>query len=172
MPCLDHAGYTVARRLFTLKGRRRLPALVCWLLATTLKILRRTYRVRASDAAGFLAEGGPWPVIVVLWHNRILFTGDCFPRRLRACSSVLISASRDGEYAARVVQHFGLGVVRGSSSRGGFRALRDLRRVLAEGHTVVVPVDGPRGPRYTPHPGAVALAAASGVPILPVALNA
>jgi lysophospholipid acyltransferase (LPLAT)-like uncharacterized protein len=86
--------------------------------------------------------------------------------------AVLISASRDGNYGAALVRYLGIEPVRGSSSKGGMRALRDLLRVLADGKGTIVTLDGPRGPRYEVHPGVILLARKSGAPIIPVSLNA
>jgi len=61
--------------------------------------------------------------------------------------------------------------VRGSSSRRGARALRELTQELHRGTIVVLTLDGPRGPRYEPHPGAVALAASCDVPLVPISVN-
>ena len=155
-----------------LRNVHTVPAVAAWLVAFFMKMLRATYRISYDDPYHFIDSSQPWPVIVALWHNRILFTASCFPKEQLRRSGVLISASRDGEYAARIVRHFGLNVLRGSSSRGGFRALRSLMGYLREGKTVVLAVDGPRGPRYVPQQGAVALAVRCSVPILPISLNA
>ena len=161
------------RRIFTLKNKRRLPRWIPFVLAVLVRLLRRTYRLRIDDPGGFLSDPDrPWPVVFALWHNRILLLPDCCPRQIRQRSAVLISASRDGEYASAFIRHFGVQVVRGSSSRGGHRALLQMKSVLADGLSVVLTVDGPRGPRYEVRPGAVALSRMSGVPIVPISLNA
>ena len=160
------------RRIFSLKRRRRLPPWVYWLLAQLVRLLRLTYRTRVVDPHDFLGRREPWPVIFVLWHNRILFLADCFPKHARRRAAALISGSRDGEYAAAFIRRFGLDVVRGSSSRGGHRALRELKRKLDAGVSTVIALDGPRGPRYAVHPGAAMLARLSGRPIVPLSLNA
>lgn len=160
------------RRLLTLKGRRNLPSVAAWLLAALVKMMRRTFRLGVDDPHGFLTERMPWPCVIVLWHNRILFTADCFPVEMRQRAAVLVSASRDGEYATRVIRQFGLQVVRGSSSRRSFRALRELASCLDAGTSAILTVDGPRGPRYEPQRGAVALATLCDVPVVPVGLSA
>ena len=83
-----------------------------------------------------------------------------------------VSRSRDGNYGAALFRHVGLKPVRGSSSQGGMRALRALLRELEDGNAAAVTLDGPRGPRYEVQPGVVLLARKSGVPIVPVSLNA
>lgn len=142
------------------------------LAAWLFRAFRHTWRVRRVDPTGIMANAKPWPIIVVLWHNRIPCLADFFPRYLQHRTAALASASRDGEAAAYVLRAFGYQAVRGSSSRGGFEALHGLRKKLEEGVTVALTVDGPRGPKYEVHPGAILLAEQTGCPIVPVALNA
>jgi lysophospholipid acyltransferase (LPLAT)-like uncharacterized protein len=85
---------------------------------------------------------------------------------------VLVSRSRDGALAARYVRHFGLSVARGSSSRGGGAGLRSLVAALRGGADVAIVPDGPRGPSEQLQPGAVVLAALTGMPVVPVAVGA
>jgi lysophospholipid acyltransferase (LPLAT)-like uncharacterized protein len=82
---------------------------------------------------------------------------------------VLASRSRDGELVSRLARGFGLSVVRGSSSRGAATALRALVRLIREqrAEVAVIP-DGPRGPRWVAHPGAVILAKLGQAPIVPL----
>ena len=84
----------------------------------------------------------------------------------------LTSHSYDGELAARFAELFGLPALRGSSSKGGFQALRQLSKALDYGASLVLTVDGPRGPRHEVKPGAPILAGKRGLPILPIALVA
>lgn len=160
------------RPLLTLKNRRQLPGLVVFFLVTLIRLLGRTCRLRVVDPRGFLPDGEPWPVILSLWHNRLLFLADMFPATLRRRSAALASASRDGEYAAAFVEAFHVQPVRGSSSRGGHRALRQLKRKLDDGLSVILTVDGPRGPRYGVHPGAILLAEMTEKPIIPASFSA
>jgi lysophospholipid acyltransferase (LPLAT)-like uncharacterized protein len=80
---------------------------------------------------------------------------------------VITSENFDGEWIARVIRRFGFDTARGSSSRGGARALAQLRREMRAGKPVAFTVDGPRGPCEVAQPGAVWLAGATGNPILP-----
>jgi hypothetical protein len=77
----------------------------------------------------------------------------------------MTSQSRDGEFIARVIRRFGFVPVRGSSSRGGQKALLEMNQLLAEGHAVAFTIDGPRGPRYVAKKGPVLLARMSGAAI-------
>jgi lysophospholipid acyltransferase (LPLAT)-like uncharacterized protein len=80
----------------------------------------------------------------------------------------LVSHSADGESASRVLAAFGHQAVRGSSSRGSVAGFLSLRRRLRSGASVLITVDGPRGPRGSVAPGVAALAAATGAPLVPV----
>ena len=80
---------------------------------------------------------------------------------------VITSENFDGEWIARIIRRFGYDTARGSTSRGGAKALVQMRREMRAGRPVAFTVDGPRGPREVAQPGAVWLASATGNPILP-----
>lgn len=109
------------------------------------------------------------PVLGLCWHGHLLVLA--YHHR-HAGMATLISQSRDGEYIARVTQRWGYTLVRGSSSRGGSSALREMVRLLRSGQSVAVTPDGPRGPRRRVKPGALLAAKLSGVPVLPTAAAA
>ncbi len=136
-------------------------------------LLRRTLRVRLRDPHGVLEDASDhWPFIGVLWHNRLLVMPTIMPRSWRRRVAILASASRDGEYAAGYMRFFGYRPIRGSTSKGGVRALRVLRRHLCSGLSVGLTPDGPRGPRYQVQAGVVALSQMTGRPVVPFNLNA
>jgi lysophospholipid acyltransferase (LPLAT)-like uncharacterized protein len=107
--------------------------------------------------------------IMAFWHGRIL-PATLFWRDRGIV--VITSANFDGEWIARIIARFGFRSARGSTSRGGSRALVQLRRELAAGHAVAFTVDGPRGPARVVQPGAVWLAGATGQPIIPFHIEA
>lgn len=78
---------------------------------------------------------------------------------------ILISEHRDGELITQVVKRLGFGVVRGSTTRGGARALREMTQRVDQGHICVTP-DGPKGPRRHVHQGLAYLASRTGLPIV------
>ena len=84
---------------------------------------------------------------------------------------VLSSASKDGAIVAAAMASFGLGSVRGSSSRRGAAALVTLRKELRAGQHVCITPDGPRGPRYVVQSGVVKLASVTKTPIIPFLVN-
>lgn len=142
---------------------RVLGALAGWFMKAWCATLRYELEDRSGD------DGGS-PRVFVLWHNRIFVIPAIWKRTLakQRGSSVLTSASHDGATLARAMAVFGLGAVRGSSSRRGVAALIALKRVLEGGEDVCITPDGPRGPRYVVQPGAVKLAEFSGAKIFPI----
>jgi lysophospholipid acyltransferase (LPLAT)-like uncharacterized protein len=139
--------------------------------ATILKGLFATLRLEVADPAGFLSTPSSGPVLFCFWHNRILGITHAFHRIYPASRhgvTVLTSPSRDGEILARLVGAFGMGSVRGSSSRRGSQALRELMRLVRAGRDIAITPDGPRGPRYTLGPGVVSLAQITGAAVVPL----
>jgi lysophospholipid acyltransferase (LPLAT)-like uncharacterized protein len=107
-------------------------------------------------------------VIIAFWHARQLM----MPLTYRGTQAhILISQHQDGEIIARVVERFGLKAVRGSSTRGGVEALRELIRLGRSGVDLVVTPDGPKGPAQVAKMGVIQLARASGLPIVPLAFG-
>lgn len=136
-----------------------------------LRGLLGSLRQHIHDPAGFLAAPPPTPVIYAFWHNRILgITAAfrrCYPSGRRGVL-VLTSASRDGMWLGEVASRLGMGAVRGSSSRRGATAMRELLERVAEGYDIAITPDGPRGPVYQAGPGLAYLAAKARIPIVPV----
>jgi lysophospholipid acyltransferase (LPLAT)-like uncharacterized protein len=137
-----------------------------------IRALTASLRLREYRAPGLEARWrAKQPVIYTIWHGQILLMPYLYGRRLRI--HALTSRSRDGEILARFIQGFGFTVVRGSSSRGGVRALLTLARAVRdEAADIVIVPDGPRGPRHVAQGGAVMLAKMTGVPMIPVAFAA
>lgn len=106
--------------------------------------------------------------IFVSWHDRIMLSTYFWKHRGIA---VLISKSKDGEFIARVLETFGNIAIRGSSSRGGTRALVEMIRRMRSGVPMGFTLDGPRGPRYKVKSGALILAKKTGCPILPFVIE-
>lgn len=135
-----------------------------------LHLLARTWRIRIRNAGGWqrLRESGE-PFIFSLWH------GDMLPMlwvQRGQGVAVLISAHRDGEIVARVAESLGMRTVRGSTSRGGARALLELTRVLQRGEEAAVTPDGPRGPRHALAPGMLVAAQRADAPIVAIGVYA
>ncbi len=114
-----------------------------------------------------LADGGP--AIACFWHYGVFYIFH-FLRRDRA--TAMVSASRDGEYIARVAQLSGLGTVRGSSNRQGVQALKGLIRAMRQGDNAALVGDGSQGPARRLQPGVLLLASLTGRPVVPIAWSA
>jgi lysophospholipid acyltransferase (LPLAT)-like uncharacterized protein len=106
---------------------------------------------------------------VAFWHGQLLLMPFLYPGQP---VTILISQHRDGEYIARIASQLGFQVIRGSATRRGTQALRELMESLRAGRHVVITPDGPKGPRREAKPGVVELARLSGMPIIPVAFAA
>lgn len=129
-------------------------------LAALVRGWGSTWRLRRPDGDLALAST---PAVLVGWHGEqlgLLIAHRHVPMR------VLVSRSRDGELAAGTLRRLGVGVVRGSTSSGGFAALREGVKLLERGISVAVLADGPRGPRHGVAPGAAALSSLSGRPMV------
>ncbi len=109
------------------------------------------------------------PPIFAFWHGRIL-PATLFWRNRGIV--VITSQNFDGEWIGGIIRRFGYGTARGSTSRGGARAIVQLRRALSDGRPAAFTIDGPRGPARVAQPGAVFLAGATGHPILPFHIEA
>lgn len=134
--------------------------------AALVRLIGCTWRVReigllhAETARG---EGGG--VLFTLWHEH-LFPLAFLGRNLGIV--VLISQHRDGELIAHTVQRLGFGTVRGSTTRGGFRALIEMARLGRAGSQLAITPDGPRGPRRSAQVGGLIIAQRSGIPLVPI----
>lgn len=114
------------------------------------------------------SPGGQRACMTAVWHGRMLASMHVGRARNFA---VLVSPSADGDISERMLRAFGYRVVRGSSSRGGARALRELLSELRAGSVVVLTPDGPRGPRHGMNPGLAWMSRATGFPVVPVGVG-
>jgi lysophospholipid acyltransferase (LPLAT)-like uncharacterized protein len=112
----------------------------------------------------FYREGGR-RVIFALWHGRLFFPMFC---RRELGIYVLVSEHRDGQIIASSLDAAGFRTIRGSTTRGGARALVRLIEMAGQGARIAFTPDGPRGPRWKFQPGAVYLAAKTGLPVVPI----
>jgi lysophospholipid acyltransferase (LPLAT)-like uncharacterized protein len=138
-------------------------ALVAGIVPAVLWMIGRTLRATMTfEEGGIQSLAEVYPGIFPFWHRCVLPATWLFRKQHPA---VMTSQSRDGEFIARVIRRFGFVPVRGSSSRGGQRALLEMNQLLGEGHAVAFTIDGPRGPRYVAKRGPVMLARMSGAGI-------
>lgn len=121
------------------------------------------WETRGLEHLASILEAGHVPIFT-FWHTCIL-SATWFWRDRGIV--VMSSVSRDAEYTGRVIKRFGYGTARGSSTRGGGRAMAEMAQCLNNGLEVAFTIDGPRGPAYEAKPGAVTLARHTGQAILP-----
>jgi lysophospholipid acyltransferase (LPLAT)-like uncharacterized protein len=135
-----------------------------------VQLLGSTLRWKTDGLEHFdaIVAAGHQPVMA-FWHGRILPATYYYRRRGIV---VITSENFDGEWIAGIIERFGYGTARGSTSRGGKRALLQLVRDMAAGKPAGFTLDGPRGPARVAQPGAVWLAKATGNPVLPFHLEA
>ncbi|HVH25827.1 MAG TPA: lysophospholipid acyltransferase family protein [Vicinamibacterales bacterium] len=148
----------VEARMIAVVGYRVVAA-----LGSTLR-----WRTEGLEHFDAIVRGGRQPVMA-FWHGRILPATYFFRRRGIV---VITSENFDGEWIAGIIERFGYGTARGSTSRGASKALIKLMRDMARGRPTGFTVDGPRGPARVAQPGAVWLAQATGNPVLPFHLEA
>ncbi len=148
----------VEARLISIAGYRLIS-----LLGSTLR-----WRTEGLEHLDAVVRSGRQPVMA-FWHGRILPATYYFRRRGIV---VITSENFDGEWIAGIIERFGYGTARGSTSRGSRRALLQLTRDMDAGRAAGFTVDGPRGPARVAQRGAVWLAKATGNPVLPFHLEA
>ena len=135
-----------------------------------IRALYSTWRVRMVNdepLRALRADGRGF--VFALWHGQLL---PLLAHHRDQGVRVLISEHRDGEIIARIAESLGLRTMRGSTTRGGARALLAMCDALERGEEIAVTPDGPRGPAHVFAPGALIAAQRAGVSILPVAVAA
>jgi lysophospholipid acyltransferase (LPLAT)-like uncharacterized protein len=107
------------------------------------------------------------PVIFLFWHEYIPFL---FYLRGHCHIAMLLSQHQDAEWLSQAARHMGFGTIRGSTSRGGVSALRELMRTSETMNLTITP-DGPRGPRRRLAPGCIYASSRLGIPLVPIGLG-
>jgi lysophospholipid acyltransferase (LPLAT)-like uncharacterized protein len=131
-----------------------------------IRALHATLRVRHVNPENL--ESQPQH-IVAFWHQHLLLS---LHIRWRKPITAIISRSKDGELVASVLHLYGVETARGSSTRGGEIAIRELMRDVQQGKNVAVTPDGPKGPPRVVKEGVIYIARLSGLPIVPFAFAA
>ncbi len=99
------------------------------------------------------------PFLVAFWHGEILMNPFMYKKIFKDVNmSLLISDHFDGEMIAKSVSYFGFDTIRGSSTRGGIKALKESFRKIDKGFSIAITPDGPKGPRHSVADGIVAIA--------------
>jgi lysophospholipid acyltransferase (LPLAT)-like uncharacterized protein len=151
--------------------------LIAFILYFALRFLGLTLRCRWTDRSGYFTDPPPGPANYCIWHNRLALSMHIYfayihKRNRSAGLAAMVSASRDGGFLAGVLERFGVQPVRGSTSRRGPQALRELTTWARRDRDLAITPDGPRGPAYVAQEGVIALAQLTGRPIIPVSWHA
>jgi lysophospholipid acyltransferase (LPLAT)-like uncharacterized protein len=152
------------------KWHQRFAARLIWLIVHGMAA---TIRFRLDDRSGYFSNAPKEAIIFAAWHNRLSLSLMLYERFVRRHQpdrklTCLVSASKDGGLLARVMELFRVEPVRGSSSRRGAQALRELVAWGNRGYDLAITPDGPRGPCYTVRDGVIAAAQLTGLTIVPV----
>lgn len=132
-----------------------------WIRSLRYRMVSGRERLQAAVDSGR-------PVMLAIWHEELFALTGLGITLMRDRLATVVSDSRDGELIARVLVRIGFETARGSSTRGGLKALQQLRRSMEQGRIGVITVDGPRGPRQKVKDGAVYLAQRAGALLFPV----
>ena len=137
------------------------------LLGRFVRLWQATLRYEVPPGLEGMFNNDPDGSLLLLWHNR-LFAGTGVLRKINMRGHKLhglVSASKDGAQLSYFIRGLGVEPVRGSSSRRGATAAKELLRALKGGNPVAITVDGPRGPCYEAQQGAALLLQQTGVPV-------
>jgi lysophospholipid acyltransferase (LPLAT)-like uncharacterized protein len=147
--------------------------MVAGLVYAFIRLVGLTLRYKWTDRSGFFDGEPPGPAVYCVWHNRLALSMIAYfsfvkKHNKTAGLAAMVSASKDGGLLSGVLECFGVQPVRGSSSRRGPQALRELTTWARRGYDLAITPDGPRGPLYVVQEGVIALAQLTETPIVPV----
>lgn len=135
-----------------------------------VRVLGSTWRFRRINTQAYeQRRRSRQAIIFAFWHANML---SLLWKHRHEGIVVLISQHADGEIIARICEALGYRTVRGSTSKGGARALVEIDRLLQQGAEIAITPDGPRGPAKSIAPGVLYSAQRAGVPIIPVDVRA
>ncbi|MEO5814484.1 MAG: lysophospholipid acyltransferase family protein [Gemmatimonadaceae bacterium] len=134
--------------------------------ASLLRLLASTWRMRSHNSEPLHeARANDKRVIFTLWHGELL---PLLWQHRGENIAIVISEHRDGEIVAQIAHSLGYTTVRGSSSKGGSRALIGLMREIDAGRDGAITPDGPRGPAHVFAPGVAVASQRTGAFIAPI----
>lgn len=150
--------------------------LAAFLIYGLIRTVAATIRLQSPSSSHFFPDEKCRPAIFVVWHNRLPLCLIIYNRMVQRPQpgrrmAAMVSASKDGGILARILEYFGVQPVRGSSSRRGSQALRELTTWANKGLDLAITPDGPRGPRYKVQDGVISLAQLTGATIIPVSYH-
>jgi lysophospholipid acyltransferase (LPLAT)-like uncharacterized protein len=146
--------------------------IAAWLDFAAIRTVSATLRYRWHDNSGFYTREPAGQAICCVWHNRLalcvmIYQNYAHPRNRTPGMAAMVSASKDGGFLTGILECFRVQPVRGSSSRRGPQAMRELTTWSKRGYDLAITPDGPRGPCYVVQHGVMSLAQLTGLPIIP-----
>ncbi|MCH8126554.1 lysophospholipid acyltransferase family protein [candidate division KSB1 bacterium] len=133
-------------------------------------LLGKTVKLKCDGLHHLLElENQGLPYLISAWHGRLLMPLFRFRHKKLI---VLVSQHLDGEMIARSLHRLGYRTIRGSSTRGGSKAVQEMVKTMKNGNSAVIIPDGPTGPRHQLKMGVVYMAMVAGVPIIPMTFSA
>jgi hypothetical protein len=146
------------------------------LIGLFIRAVAVTIRFRLDDRSRSFNGAPGEKFIFAVWHNRLALCLMLYRRYVVRFApdrrmAAIVSASRDGGMLARILEHFNVEPVRGSSSRRGGQALREMVSCAERGCDLGITPDGPRGPRYQVQEGVISTAQLTGLPIVPASYH-
>jgi lysophospholipid acyltransferase (LPLAT)-like uncharacterized protein len=147
--------------------------LAAWLIYALIRVLSATIRYEWKNPTRLATSEEVKQLIFCIWHNRLSLCALIYKNYMQQEDAsrrmaAMVSASRDGGLLARILELFRVQPVRGSTSRRGPQALRELTTWAEQGYDLAITPDGPRGPCYAVQDGVISLAALTGLAIVPV----
>jgi len=156
-------------KLFSKDTKRKL---LVWLVPPLIYALIKLLFFTCKKKFYHSVNGSDTPSIYILWHGEILMAAAAYTYYTKRVEvDTIVSSHFDGELAARLMQLFGGGTIRGSSSKGGASVLRNALKSLQKKRDIALTPDGPRGPRHSVADGAAVLAMMKKVPIITMNCN-
>ena len=145
--------------------------ILCQLAVFYIRVVHATgtWQIEGEAQANEFHESGR-PFILAFWHGRLLMMS--YAWRHRSQVNMLISSHPDGQIVARTMSRFGVQSIVGSTTRGGWSAMRTMVKTLRSGGIVGITPDGPQGPRMRASNGIITIARIANAPILPLAFSA
>jgi len=140
---------------------------VAFLVNLILRTLRASLNCKIIGKSTFDNLSGP--AIVCFWHGRMMMMPFLIEKKHKI--NLLSSMHSDGQLAAQIQKNFGVNIIYGSSSKGGFKAMREFFRVKERGEIIVMTPDGPRGPARKIGGAIIEIAKKLDIPIIPVTFS-
>jgi lysophospholipid acyltransferase (LPLAT)-like uncharacterized protein len=166
-PSRQEAAFLLVQLSMT-RRTRWLVRYIAAIAAAVIRLWMSTMRVRIASPDGreHPTEPAAGRFIYAFWHEGLLA-----PLATRPKVRVLISQHTDGELIAQICQRLGIGVIRGSTARGGCQALLEMIRDTDDNTHLAITPDGPRGPRRAMKQGVIMVASQSGLPVVPIGIG-